>query len=321
MQPYAFEKLMKKLAFVFVCFLFCGCHAQTKLITIDYDKALIPEGIAVDSLTNKIYLSSIYRKKIIETDLVSGNSKDFIDSIQYGYKGGIGITIKDNKLFALGAQKKDSLWSSILLVLNLDNGALVNKYLPKPLDNQLMNDLAIGPTNDIYITDTEQHLIYKLQYPEGNIEPFLEDEQIKYPNGIAISDDGNTLFVDSWTTGLRIIDLKTKKVLNVKSEETRGIDGLKYHNGSLYAIKNAGSKETHGIYRIALNEAHSEIKGIVPLLVNHPKMNLPTTFAISDGYLYILANSQLLNLNQDNYTLVDENNLTNTYILKLKIDQ
>jgi len=48
-------------------------------------------------------------------------------------------------------------------------------------------------------------------------------------------------------------------------------------------------------------------------------MNIPTTIDIVDGYAYILANSQLDNLDQDKNEIIDPENLTNTYVLKVKL--
>ncbi|MEK6153578.1 SMP-30/gluconolactonase/LRE family protein [Flavobacteriaceae bacterium 3-367] len=300
-----------------------GCMAQAEVLEISYDKALIPEGIAVDSKQGKLYLSSIHRRKIVETDLASGKSIDFIGSGAYGYKPGIGITVKDHRLFALGSEKKNDSWSSILLVLDLEDGSLLHSYKLNEEGNHLMNDLAISRSGQIFITDTERHRVYKLDYPDGSLSVFLDDAQIQYPNGIAISEDNTKLFVDSWSHGIRVVDIKTGEILNGKHEGTTkiGLDGLKYHAGHLYAIRNGGEKEAHGLIKIPLSENEQTVGGIIPLLVGHEKMNLPTTLAIAEGHIYVLANSQLDNLNQDTYTVIDEAKLTPTYILKYKIEQ
>lgn len=308
---------------VYLLFLFGPlCTAQTDVLEITYDKALIPEGIAVDPKEGKLYLSSILRKKIVETDLASGKSTDFIGSGAYGYKPGIGITIKNRRLFALGSEKKNGSWSSILLVLDLEDGSLIHSYMLNETGNHLMNDLAISTSGQIFITDTERHRVYKLDYPDGSLSIFLDDAQIQYPNGIAISEDNTKLFVDSWSHGIRVVDIKSGEILNDKHEGTTqiGIDGLKYHAGHLYAIRNGAESEGHGLIKIQLSENEETIEGITPLLVGHENMNLPTTLAIAEGYIYVLANSQLDNLDQDTYTIIDEDKLTPTYILKYKID-
>ncbi|MGB5818896.1 MAG: SMP-30/gluconolactonase/LRE family protein [Saonia sp.] len=311
---------MRKILPLLYFFIVFACYTQTEVIAIEYDSTLIPEGIAIDEKEEKIYLSSIHQKKIIETTIASGESKDFISSGEHYYKSGVGITVKDNHLFALGSEKKNKIWSSILLVFDLNDGSLMHTYQIKDTTSHLMNDLAISEKNEIFISDTEKHCVYKLNYPEGNIEVFLKDEQIQYPNGIAISDDGTKLFVDSWSSGLRIVDIRTKHILNSKHMITKGIDGLKYYKGNLYAIINAGEKENHGLLKIELSKNEESITATTPLLMNHEKMNIPTTFAIGKEHIYMLANSQIDNLNQDTNQIIDKEKLTHTFVLKYKIN-
>jgi hypothetical protein len=59
-----------------------------------------------------------------------------------------------------------------------------------------------------------------------------------------------------------------------------------------------------------------KIDRVVRLLMNDSLMNVPTTIEIFDSTIYILANSQMGNLNQDNNTIIDRNLLTDTYIIK-----
>ena len=294
-----------------------------RIIELNYpDKDLIPEGIAVDLPNNALYMSSIHKKKITATYIRSGWTEDLIKSEEHGYKSGVGLEIKDHKLFALSREEKNGKIISDLLVIDFKNIKNVNKYKFSDTVSHFMNDLAISDDNKIYITDTKRHCVYKLNYPEGEIELFIEDEQIKYPNGITISEDNKKLYVDSWSHGVRIIDISTKKILNEKNNLTSeiGIDGMKYYQGNLYAIRNGGNDRTkHGLIKIKLSDEGDDITGVEPLLMNDPMMNIPTTIDIADGTIYILANSQIGNLNQETNEIKNKDKLTNTYILKYRI--
>lgn len=294
---------------------------ETGVLELGYEKDLIPEGIALSTDGKKIYLSSILKNKIIEFNTETGLARDFISPGQYGYKSGVGLTVKDTVLFALGSSLKDGSWSSILLALDLRNGDLLHRFMINDTTSHLMNDLAIDAENGIYISDTMRHLVYKLDYPQGEITVFLESDQIYYPNGIALSDDGKRLFVDSYASGLRIVDLQTKQILNPPDTTLVGFDGLKYHNGDLYAIRNAGDDDgKHGLLKLDLNTDQDRIEGMQPLLMAHEKMDVPTTFAIYGDMAYILANSQLRNLNQEAKQIIDSTKLTNTYIIKYPLN-
>lgn len=309
--------------FPIVILLLSGCTTSGSYIEIDFDKDIIPEGIAIDPGTGRIFLSSIHKQKIITYDPASQEGQDFIASREYGYKRGIGILIRNNTLFALGSEPEEGIWSSVLLTFDLESNQLLHRFQINDTLSHLMNDLAVSKTNEVFITDTERHLVYRLEYPDGQIEPFLKHEEIQYPNGIAISEDGTRLFIDSWTSGIRIVDIATRKIVNPVHPPTSefGIDGLKYYRGHLYAIRNSGKdKSKHGLYSIRLTEDESSIDEVVPLLTGHPKMDIPTTFCIQNGSAYILANSQLDNLDQDTNKILHPDSLTNTFILPIKLN-
>lgn len=304
-------------------FIIClSCSITPKIIEIDYKKDLIPEGITIDPSTQTIYLSSVHQHKIIAYDLKTKAAKDFISTDEKGYGTGVGMIAKDGKLFTLSSQKINGKNRSSLLVFDLQTAALLNSYQLKDTMSHFMNDLAISANNQIYITDSEIHRIYKLDYPNGAIDVFLEDEQIQYPNGIAVADEDSKLFIDSWTSGVRIVDITTKAILNKKNEATAeiGIDGLKYYKGDLYAIRNSGKdKKQHGLIQIRLNESETEIMEVKNILLGHEKFNLPTTFCVHHGQAFIIANSQMDNLDQNINQIINPTELTNTYILQQKI--
>ena len=101
--------------------------------------------------------------------------------------------------------------------------------------------------------------------------------------------------------------------------ETVGLDGIKYNNGKIYAIRNADkSIEKHKLMVISLTDNEEDIKKVDVLIEKHPLFNVPTTLDISDSYIYMIANSQMDNLNQLTNTIIDSTILTNTYILTIK---
>lgn len=174
--------------------------------------------------------------------------------------------------------------------------------------------------NHVYITDSKQHRIYRISYPGDQIEIFFSDPTIKSPNGITLSGDDQKLFIASSEFGIRILDIPSKKVLNDFSADTKGIDGLKYLNGNLYVVKDGDRNiKKHGLFQIQLNKELSSIKKVKPVLIGHNLMNVPTTFDIGGSSIYLLDNSQLDNLNQETMKIVDPRDLSDTYILKIKM--
>lgn len=305
-----------------ICILLISCQFKNSIIEISDEIDLIPEGIAIDQKSNKVYLSSIHKKKIVATSLDGGTVNDFIKSGEHGFKLGVGMTIKANTLFALSGEESDGKSNSMLTTFDLESGSLKHKFEMTDTLNHFFNDLAINDTNTLFITDTKGHGVYTLNYPDGELELFLSDEQIQYPNGISISSDNTKLFVDSWFEGLRIVDIATQTILNEKHKDTSeiGIDGLKYFDGHLFAIRNGGDDHSkHGLIKIVLSDNESQILRVEDVIINDPMMNVPTTFDIANGVIYLIANSQMDNLDQSLNEIIDTSALTNTYILVHKI--
>ncbi len=303
--------------------LLSNCTPSIEVITIPNQKDIIPEGIVVHPSQDKIFISSIHQRKIIQTNKKGTTSSDFIASHQHNYLGGVGLEIKDNKLYALGSNMENKVWKSIFLVFDLKTNEVLHSFPMRDTMSILLNDLAIGEDDKIYISDTFGHKVHIADLKNKEIRTFIKDETLQYPNGIAISNDKTKLFVASSNDGIRIIDIATRKILNPPNEITSnlGLDGLKFYKGKLFALRNGGwkEKEKHGLYEITLNQNLTKVEAINPLLMNHEKMNLPTTFSIHNDFIYILANSQLDNLEQNKNEIKNRQSLTDTYLIRYKI--
>lgn len=286
---------------VFSFFVFFSCNnglqkiTTTETITLDFQKDLIPEGIAVDPKSKKIFLSSVAQSKIVQCNLQGKESSDFIKSKQYNYKTGLGMIIHDRKLFAIGSNESSpNAPNSILLVLNPSNGELIHSYEWKDTSNHFFNDLVITSNNEIYITNSFGNSILKLNYPNGEIETFMTSDDFVYGNGITISDDEKYLYVATWEKGVRIIDIATKKIINPPSKISVGLDGIKFYENHLIGIYN-GSVEysKHELVRFKLNPETNNIIGKETILKATKDFIIPTTFDIVNDVAYFIANSQL----------------------------
>jgi WD40 repeat protein len=307
------------LFFTFITLIGCQSNPIEKISLMD-SKDLIPEGITISGQT--VFMSSIHKNKIVQFEINNNKISNFIESNQFGFKSGVGLFAKDNLLFALTNDlNKDSL-TSLLFVFDITKKKLIKTFELKDSTKHFLNDLTINSLNQIFITDSKQHKIYKLSYPNGQIQEFLPPSDNKYLNGIALSEDGNKIFVASDNNGIRIVDVATKKILNKPSPETVGLDGLKFYKGKIYAIRNADkSIEKHKLIAVFLTDTEEEIKKVDILLEKHPSLNVPTTLDISNGYIYMIANSQMDNLNQLTNKIIDLKILTETYILKIKLTE
>lgn len=299
--------------------LFFGCGIpDPQVIYLTTPQNTIPEGIAVDPMTHEIYLSSIHLDQLIQLD-PNGTSPNIVfNREQHGYSKGVGMDIFKDQLYALATYDRDSF--SMLFIKNINTQRILSYQVENK--STYFNDLAIDNKGNCYITDTDNHVVYFYNNKDKSITEYLRHEQIEYPNGITISKDQSKLFVDSYSHGIRIIDLATKKILKYIHSPTaqRGIDGIKYHNGKLYFIVNGiKDKSQHGLYSLDLIEDETDFGNLDPVMVFHEKMKIPTTLSIVDNDIYVLANSQMDLLDEENNTILDSSKLTQTYVLKYTI--
>ena len=306
---------MAKLLGLLVLLLLISCSEQVSdFFVLTTEKDIFPEGIAVNG--DNVFVSSILKNKILKYDLKKKKVGDFIYSNQFGFGSGVGLFLKDSLLYALANADKSSLF-----VFNINNNTLLKKYQLNDTQTHFWNDLVVSKDNHIYITDTQQDKIFKIRYPADIIEDFFQDSvNIKFPNGITMTDDESKLFIASATSGIRIVDLKMKKVLNLPSKETTGIDGMKYLDNKIYAIVNISrDRKKHRLIQVNLINNNEAIGRIDTLLYANNLMNVPTTVDIKENCIYILANSQLDNLNQTEMKVIDRNRQTDTYIIRIKL--
>lgn len=298
----------------------CGRPA-TQLLELDIAPDSIPEGIAVHPETGDIYVSSVHLDKITRSAPEGRNGVDVIRSGEYGYTAGVGMEVFQNSLLALGSDNRKK--KSLLLQIGLSNDLLVNRFtLPDSIPNYF-NDLAMDNDMNAYITDTEFHKIYKFDSKRAAITLYMENEQIQHPNGITISADGSKLFIDSYLSGIRIVDIQSGQILNGPHPPSagKGIDGLKYYQNKLYAVLNGAGMDysAHGLYEFQLSSNEETIVSAAPVAINHPKMDIPTTVDIVDDTAYLLLNSQLENLDQATHEIIARTKLTKTYVLKIDL--
>lgn len=281
-------------------------------INLTFEKDLIPEGIAVDTKSGKFYLSSLRKNKIVTANVDGSNPSDFIRNGQYDYLSGFGMTIKGDTLYALGNSLQKQNNASVLLLLNIKTGRMIAQYKANIMPYAYLNDLAVSKNNEIFITDSESDKIYHIQRPDTNMEVFLDTFEVEHSNGIAISDDDTKLYLAS-RRGIRVVDIKTRKVLNQPNKASSGIDGMKFYKNSLIGIVEKGVK------RYFLNENGTEIVTIKELISFDNTYKSPTTFDMVDDTIYFIKNVQLDNFNDSTNAIIDPNKLESLVLMKYQI--
>lgn len=294
---------------------------NTEIIQLDFQNDLIPEGIAIEPNSKTLFLNSLKHNKIVSSKLNGEGPGNFIESNQYGYLSGFGMTIKGDTLFALGNSLPKHNNRSILLMLNTNTGDLIDVYKINDSSFIYLNDIAVSSKHEIYITDSESNTIYTISNSKRVLEVFLKSDAVAHSNGISISDDGKYLYLASFRNGIRVVDITSKAILNQPSKGSRGIDGLKFYNNSLIGIINTRREnKENGVYRFFLNKEGTSIVRKEKLISFDERFKIPTTFEILENHIYFVMNSQLNNFNPDTNEIIDTGKLESYFLMKKKID-
>jgi sugar lactone lactonase YvrE len=293
-------------------------------------KDLIAEGIAYDSVSGSFFVSSTYRRKIIEVD-ASGKVSDFTTDKQDGMWGVVGMEVDANRrhLWAnsgnleqnMGMKypEPETLGHTAIHKYDLTTRKLIKKYvLAVKGEKHFFNDLSLTKTGDVYITDTDGGAVYRISAAKDEVELFVKPAVMSFPNGIAISDDEKNLYV-AHLEGISVVNLTSREVKLLTTPEstaTTSIDGMVFHANSLIANQALTGVERVARFHLGSNPSH--IEKLEVLQVNHPTFVMPTTGVVAGDSFYYIANSQLRSFDEKGNIFPDDK-LQETIILKVKV--
>jgi sugar lactone lactonase YvrE len=268
------------------------------------EKDLIPEGIAHDPMTNKLYVSSTFKRKIIEIDMTTGQSKEFISEGQDEIPGVLGMRIDSRRrhLWACAATAGEAMPvrgleeitdQTGLYQYDLSSGKLLMKYtLDRDTLFHFINDVVVSPEGKVYVTDTGAGKIFRAN-KNGKLEVVFSFDGY-YPNGIDITDEGDLVIaVYGNPNGFVRLNPDTKawSLVELPSGEQVGADGLYFYKNSLIAIQPSSRDRMVAVYNLRGKHLADKIQTIVDS--NHTALSQPTTGVIIAGEFYFIANSQL----------------------------
>lgn len=268
--------------------------ARSRLAYTILEKDLIPEGLAYDPIANLFYLSSLNRRKIVKIPY-EGKPADFVPAD------------RDHLLPVLGIRldpADGSVWANSFLdtgrteLLHFDRaGTLLGRFSVGGEEKHGFNDLVVLRSGVIYLTDTLAHKLYRFDAKTQNFAEQKVSRSLLQPNGIALGDDEQTLYVAD-QLGIIRVDLKTHSSSEVDPgphNTLSGADGLYWHKNTLIAVQNGiGSPR---IAQFSLSKDGLRVAKTTILENRSTFTVLPTTGALREDDFYFIVNSQLDNLN------------------------
>lgn len=269
---------------------------------------LVPEGIAYDATQKRFYVSSTYRRKIVQIDS-KDNVSDFTKEQQDGLMSVVGMRVDSKRRILWAARgnvgkflpmkNMDSLseGQSGLFKYDLPSGKLLKKYwLGAKGEQHFLNDLTLDKKGKVYVTDTQGKKIYSVGPEDDELEVFYEFAPSYTPNGIDITPDNKYLFVALYSQPKNLfcrIALETKKfeVVELPENWSAGADGMYFYKGSLIAI--IPGANDNKIIQYTLDETMLRATSIKVYIENDPLLSQPSTGVIVGNKLYFVATSNL----------------------------
>jgi sugar lactone lactonase YvrE len=268
-------------------------------------KDLIPEGIAVDPSTRTFYMGSLFRKKIVRVR-INGEVTDFTERhhAQWGPLCGVKVDSSDHSVWANTCD--DSGVAAELLHFGR-HGGLEARFPAAQVGKHLFNDLVLHGHSEIYLTDSLANQVYRFNRKSRTFTPLSFPRPMYYPNGIALSADGNQLYVAD-LFGMFLFDLRDGVAREVKTPQSNTLataDGLYWYKGSLVAVQNGLGLPRVAEVQLSADGWHATRVDI--LEYRSPLVTSPTTGAILGSDFYFISNTQIDNLRDGK--IVDQNKL------------
>ncbi len=294
---------------------------------IHQEKDLMPEGVAWDSLGNTVYISSLYRRKIVAIDQ-KGVARDFVKEKDNGLLQVVGMEVDAarrhlwvcsgywGRMKIVGFNKDTDLKSGIFQY-DLRNGRLIKSWLQTDSRERFFNDLVISSSGDVYITDTKGGDLFVISSSDRKLKKYSEKLSFCYPNGITMSENGKSLFVAD-SRGIHVIRVKTGKSDILRHSEKIslvGVDGLAFYRDSLIAHQ---WRSFGGIIKYKLNKDYTKVTDRENLEVFNPCFNYPTTGEVAGNRYYYIANAQIMEVDRKGLLLRDRLKKPKIMVLDLK---
>lgn len=260
-------------------------------ITVDGPDAF-PESIAADShdvYTGSIDDGTVYRGRLGATTL-----EPFLPAGTDGRTQVTGIKIAGDRLLVAGA------FTGRFFVYT-KTGKLVASYtVPDPDQKTLVNDEAVTPNGDVYITDSFRAVVYRIPAAEVQAQPtgIHRTLQVAYQlpdyvagtsngNGIVATPDGRSLIIGYWNSGaLYRLTLATGEVSKIDAPPLPSADGIVLRGDTLYIARSVNNE----ISTVRLSR--HDTRGTLLSERTYPGADTTTGIAVSGDRL-LVTNSQM----------------------------
>jgi sugar lactone lactonase YvrE len=264
------------------------------------DSTLWPEGVTWDARSQRFFVGSIRHRTVFT------HGADGTRPLWTGTHANIGAILgvfadpDGTHLWATtagipqmaGYTPADSSIAALLKV-RISDGSIVARWdLPPEAAGHTLGDVTMGPTGDVFTSDSREPVLYRLRSGTGKLEA-ITDPLFRSLQGIAVHPDGTHLYVADYSHGLLRVDLRTRAVTRLTdapSSTSLGVDGLTWYDGSLIGIQSGIAHAR--VMRFRLDTSGTRITAADVLDRNTAIADEPTIGTLVGNTFVYVANSQ-----------------------------
>ena len=265
------------------------------------DSTFWPEGVDHDARTGRLYVGSIRHKTIAEVT-PQGTVRELWPRGQVGMGAILGVRVDAARgvvwatttglPLAAGYAAGDSTIAALVRV-RIPDGVIERRWdLPPARQGHTLGDLAIGPSGDVFMTDSNEPVLYRLRPGADTLER-LTHPLFRSLQGVAPAPDGRTVFVADYSHGLLHVELESGAVTRIEdalNTTSLGVDGIAWDRGAIVAVQNGVAPAR--IMRFVLDPSGRRMTSAQLLDRNSTVADEPTIGTIVDGSFVYVANSQ-----------------------------
>ncbi|MFE2374832.1 SMP-30/gluconolactonase/LRE family protein [Streptomyces sp. NPDC059398] len=260
-------------------------------ITLDGHRAF-PESVAADH--RNIYTGSIADGTVYRGRVGTRTLHPFLPGGQDGRTSVTGIKTDGHRLLVAGA------FTGRFFVYTTTGRPVATYTVPDPGSRTLVNDAAIAPDGDVYITDSYRAVVYRIPAAEVNAPATGAHRTLhaayRLPdytagqsnaNGITTSPDGTSLIIGYWYSGaLYRLTLATGDLRKIAAPPLTSADGITRRGNTLYVARSVNNTVT------TLRLSGDATRATTVATRTYPGADTTTGVAVS-GHRLLVTNSQM----------------------------
>ena len=176
-------------------------------------------------------------------------------------------------------------------LIGLDRATLEERERVPTPDGGSIADIAVAPDGTVYGSDPVGGVVYSLMPGASRIRVAVARGVLRSPQGIAVSEDGERLYISDYRYGIAMV--YGREVYQLETDLPillDGVDGLWRHGNELIAVRNGGSP----MQIVALTLSPDGLRVVAHRVIESdvPEWTEPLGGNVADGRLYYVANGQ-----------------------------